>query len=77
MNTLLTIVVIILILWLVGFFALPGGRRADTYTARDCRNLGSYLAVDWQKAVEINRSLFCFIFKTRFKVIWKKENVKC
>ena len=33
-------------------------RRVDTFTARDCRNLSSHLAVDWQKAVEINYTLF-------------------
>ena len=38
-------------------------RRIDTYTARDCRNLCSRLAVDWQKTVEINHiSLFCKIY---------------
>ena len=33
-------------------------RLADTYTARDRRNLSSRLAVDRQKAVEISHSLF-------------------
>ena len=33
-------------------------KLVDTYTARDRRNLSSRLAVDRQKAVEINSTLF-------------------
>jgi hypothetical protein len=33
-------------------------RRINTYTARDCRNLSTRLAVYRQKAVEINYTLF-------------------
>jgi hypothetical protein len=58
MNTLLTLAIIIIILWAVGFFALPGGGLINTYTACDCRNLSGYLAVDRQKAVEINHASF-------------------
>jgi hypothetical protein len=60
MNIWLTIAIIIVILWLVGFFAFPGGRLPDKFAARGCRNLCSCLAVNWQKAVEINQPFFCF-----------------
>ena len=44
---------------LVGWVLCFARRRlVDTYTARDCRNLSSHLAVDRQKAVEINYTLF-------------------
>jgi hypothetical protein len=32
--------------------------RIDTYTARDCCNPDSRLVANWQKAVEINFTLF-------------------
>jgi hypothetical protein len=37
-------------------------KRGDTFTARDCRNLNSRLAVDRQKTVEIT-SLYFLLFK--------------
>lgn len=54
-------------------------RRADTYSARDCRNLYSDLAIDWQKVVEITRILFFVTFFSKMKIqtCMKRENVKC
>jgi len=36
------IAIVILILWLVGFFALQGVGVLSTYTSRNCHNLCSY-----------------------------------
>jgi hypothetical protein len=62
---------------LVGFFALPGGRRIDTYAARDCRNLSNRLAVDWQKTMEITPSLFFVKFSSKTIIQNPERNIKC
>jgi hypothetical protein len=69
-NTWLTIALVILALWLVGFFAFPGNRRADTYSTR-----GSYLAIDWQKVVEIKPISFLlnFLLKRTSKTSQKRR----
>ena len=40
-------------------------RCIDTYTTRDCRNLCSRLAINWQKTVEITTSLFFVKFSSK------------
>ena len=62
MNMLLTIIVIIVILWLVGFlvgWVLCFARRrcVNTHTACNSSDFDTRLAPDWQKALEINDSL--------------------
>ena len=66
MNTLLAIAVII-VLWAVGFFALPGVRLIDTCTARDSGNLTARLAVHWQKTVEINYPSLSLLHKKKLE----------
>jgi hypothetical protein len=63
MNIWLAIAIVIAILWALGFFALPGNRLIDTYTARDCSNLSARLAVYRQKAVEIIHNLLFLSFR--------------
>ena len=76
MNKLLTIAIIIVILWAVGFFALPGGRSVDKYTACDCSNLSSRLAIDRQKVMEINYTPFLLGFNPNRKIIeWLNSKV--
>ena len=60
MNTWLTIVIIVVILWAVGFFALPGVGSLIHILLVIAVILIASLAVHWQKTMEIN-SRFLFL----------------
>ena len=55
LNTILTIVVVLVVLWLVGFLCFARRRLIDTYTSCNSGNFDCCLASNWQKAVEIKR----------------------
>ncbi len=60
MDTWLTIVIVVLLLWAVGFLCFAWHRLANTYIACYCRDLSGRLAVDWQETVEITLLSFFY-----------------
>ncbi len=60
-NTILAIAVVLVLLWAVGFFALPGIGTLVHILLVTSRDLDSCLACDWQKVVEIKSTLSFFV----------------
>ena len=65
MNTWLTIALIIFFFGTLVSWVLCSARHryVDTSPTRDCRNLCSRLAINWQKAMEITNPNLFFLLK--------------
>ena len=61
MNVWMTIAIVV-ILWAVGFFELPGTRLTNTITSSDRRKLNSSLAVDGKKLWNKLTTLFLTLY---------------